>query len=126
LPQPGEEESADSALMDPDDDAISLFRATPGWDDDGSTGSVPITKLSKKHEQQREDVDHPSHYNVGKIEVIDAIEDWFGKVPGPDVFNLGNAIKYIARAPYKGKREEDLKKAIWYLQRALGGNRKDA
>ncbi len=30
-------------------------------------------------------------------------------------FNLGNAIKYIWRADHKGKRVEDLRKAIWYL-----------
>lgn len=31
-------------------------------------------------------------------------------------FNLGNAIKYIWRAPYKGNLVQDLKKAIWYLE----------
>jgi len=30
-------------------------------------------------------------------------------------FNLGNAIKYIWRADEKGKRIEDLEKAVWYL-----------
>ena len=58
-------------------------------------------------------VDHPSHYNHGTIEVIDAIEDW-------DLgFNKGNAIKYIARSEYKGHKKEDLEKAIWYLNREL-------
>jgi hypothetical protein len=58
-------------------------------------------------------VNHPKHYNVGKIEVIDAIEDW--KLG----FHLGNAVKYIARADYKGRRLEDLKKAVWYLERKI-------
>ena len=31
-------------------------------------------------------------------------------------FNLGNALKYIMRADYKGKPIEDLKKAVWYLK----------
>jgi hypothetical protein len=58
-------------------------------------------------------VDHPRHYNVGKIEAITVIEDWnLG-------FNLGNAVKYIARADHKGNPVEDLKKALWYLQREL-------
>lgn len=58
-------------------------------------------------------VNHPSHYNHGNIEVIDVIEDW-------DLdFHLGNAIKYIARAEHKGKYKEDIKKAIWYLNRKL-------
>lgn len=60
-------------------------------------------------------VNHPSHYTDGKIEVIDFIED---KNLG---FCLGNAIKYIARAGKKdpSKLEEDIKKAIWYLNRFL-------
>lgn len=56
-------------------------------------------------------VNHPAHYNVGKIEVIEAIEDWgLG-------FHLGNAVKYIARAQHKGRENEDLEKAKWYLAR---------
>lgn len=58
-------------------------------------------------------VNHPEHYNKGKFEVIDVIEDWNLN------FNLGNAVKYIARCEHKGKKEEDLKKAIWYLEREL-------
>lgn len=58
-------------------------------------------------------VNHPRHYNTGMFEVIDVIEDWeLG-------FNLGNAVKYIARADHKGKPIEDLEKAVWYLQREL-------
>lgn len=60
-----------------------------------------------------ETVNHPSHYNQGSIEVIDAIEDW--KMG----FNDGNAIKYIARHRAKGKPEEDLRKALWYIAREL-------
>jgi hypothetical protein len=58
-------------------------------------------------------VNHPSHYNSGKIEVIDAIEDWHLG------FHLGNAVKYIARAEHKGKTIEDLQKARWYLDREI-------
>lgn len=62
-----------------------------------------------------EKVDHPSHYNAGRIEVIDFIED-----QGLN-FNLGNAVKYISRAGKKdpAKFREDLEKAIWYLKREL-------
>ena len=58
-------------------------------------------------------VNHPKHYNSGKIEVIDAIEDWgLG-------FNDGNVIKYVARHKHKGKPIEDLEKAKWYLERLI-------
>jgi hypothetical protein len=60
---------------------------------------------------KKEAVDHPSHYNTGKYEVIDVIEDW-------DLgFNTGNAVKYIARHSHKGEAIQDIDKAIWYLQR---------
>ena len=64
-------------------------------------------------------VNHPTHYNVGKIEVIDAIEDW-----GLN-FSLGNAVKYIARADHKGKPIEDLEKARWYIEREIERRKKD-
>ncbi len=55
-------------------------------------------------------VNHPSHYNTGKIEVIDFITDQ--KLE----FREGSAVKYIARAKHKVNEIQDLKKAIWYLQ----------
>lgn len=62
-----------------------------------------------------EKVDHPSHYNAGRIEVIDFIEDQNLN------FNLGNAVKYISRAGKKDPKKfrEDLEKAVWYLNREL-------
>ena len=65
-----------------------------------------------------EAVDHPSHYNYGKIETIDYIEDVIGS-EGLIDFCIGNALKYISRCRHKGKFREDLKKAIWYLQKAI-------
>ena len=61
-------------------------------------------------------VNHPAHYTDGSIEVIDFIED--KKLP----YHLGNAVKYIARAGKKDpdKTTEDLKKAVWYLNRYIG------
>jgi len=60
-------------------------------------------------------VAHPKHYNQGKIEVIEFIED--KKLN----YHKGNAIKYISRAGIKNKDKEieDLRKAIWYLQREI-------
>jgi hypothetical protein len=31
-----------------------------------------------------------------------------------------NAFKYVWRAHLKGKEEEDIRKAIWYLRRSIG------
>jgi hypothetical protein len=58
-------------------------------------------------------VNHPEHYKVGGIETIDFIEA--KKLD----YNLGNAVKYISRADHKGERIQDLKKALWYIERAI-------
>ena len=58
-------------------------------------------------------VDHPKHYNMGKYEAIDIIEDWQMN------FNLGNALKYLSRAGHKDDIIQDLKKAKWYIDREI-------
>ena len=57
----------------------------------------------------------PSHYTRGSIEVWDFIRDQELN------YHLGNAIKYICRAGFKGTGTEieDLKKAIHYLENEL-------
>jgi hypothetical protein len=59
-----------------------------------------------------EEVDHPDHYNTGKIETIDYI-DSLGLTEG---FCAGNAIKYLSRYKHKKQPAQDLKKAMWYIQ----------
>ena len=58
-------------------------------------------------------VNSPAHYKVGGVETIDFIE---AKKLG---YNLGNVVKYVSRADYKGRLLEDLKKAQWYLNREI-------
>ena len=77
-------------------------------------------------------INHPQHYTLGKIEVIDFIED-----KGLN-FNLGNVVKYVVRSGHKkssgksmeAKALEDLKKARWYIDREImireKGMKKDA
>lgn len=65
-------------------------------------------------------VKHPAHYCYGKYEPKDVIRDW-----GLN-FNLGNVIKYVARAGHKNDILEDLLKAKQYLEfeiEALGEER---
>ncbi len=60
-----------------------------------------------------EQVNHPQHYNAGKIEAIDVIEDWQLN------FSLGCVVKYICRAEFKDSTLQDLEKAAWYLNREI-------
>jgi len=73
----------------------------------------PFYEVRNMQKEEKEAVDHPKHYNAGKYEVIDVIEDW--KLG----FHLGNVVKYVARAEHKNDALEDLKKARWYLDRYI-------
>ncbi len=65
-------------------------------------------------------VNNPSHYTEGrKYEPIDVIEDWELGVC------LGNALKYIARCGRKLDTIEDLKKAVWYVNREIKQREKE-
>jgi hypothetical protein len=85
----------------------------PAWETlTVSTSSQPIT-LGAVQEPEEDMVNHPPHYKSGGIETIDFIES-----KGLN-YRLGNVVKYITRADHKGSRQEDLKKALWYLQREI-------
>ena len=64
---------------------------------------------------QKEQVDHPEHYNnhPAGIECIDVVEEMS--------FNIGNAIKYLWRNGLKDGQpaDQDLRKAIWYIEREI-------
>ena len=75
-------------------------------------------KLFNNTENKQEDnVNHPSHYTFGKIEVMDYIEDKLSDVECEGYF-VGNIIKYVSRFRKKNGIE-DLKKAQWYLNRLI-------
>jgi len=58
-------------------------------------------------------VNHPPHYTAhpSGVECI-TITEHMG-------FNLGNAMKYVWRADLKNNTAEDLRKAIWYIEREI-------
>ena len=69
--------------------------------------------------KQNDMVNSPAHYASGDIECIDAIsasmtDDEFRG------YLKGNVMKYMWRYENKGKPEEDLAKAEWYLHRLQG------
>ena len=75
-----------------------------------------MCECGKSKKANKENVNHPSHYlkNSGH-EVIDVINAWNLN------FELGNAVKYIARAGKKDPKKimEDLNKAKWYIQHQI-------
>lgn len=60
-------------------------------------------------------VTNPKHYQTDSgLEAIEVIEAFF-----QNDYHLGNAFKYLARAGKKDDREQDLRKAVWYIERSL-------
>lgn len=66
-------------------------------------------------------VNKPPHYQEGGIETIDVIEAKLGGAESDHLrgYYLGNSIKYLTRAMYKGKFLEDIKKARYYLDKLI-------
>jgi Protein of unknwon function (DUF3310) len=63
-------------------------------------------------DDEKETVNHPAHYNQhpSGVEAIQICEHM--------TFNVGNAMKYLWRADHKNGIE-DLRKAIWYINREI-------
>ena len=63
-------------------------------------------------------VNNPPHYTQGTVECIEAIASALGatKYEG---FLQGQVMKYVWRAPHKGKAQQDYKKAEFYLKRLI-------
>lgn len=70
-----------------------------------------MAKLAKAVKNYNSDmIHHPAHYCYSKYEPKDVIREW-----GLN-FNLGSAVKYIARAGRKDDILQELKKAKQFLE----------
>lgn len=63
-------------------------------------------------------VNHPSHYNAGKIECIEALESATAGLCGIEAICTANAIKYLWRWKLKNG-VQDLEKAKWYIDKLI-------
>ena len=102
-----------------DDGGISIYNPRTGYLVRLSRGDYTfVNPVDKEQENSKPDlVNHPSHYETGKFECIEVMEEALGRdvVKG---FCIGNAFKYLYRAKRKNGLE-DLKKAQWYLNRII-------
>ena len=73
--------------------------------------------ISQEEKVEVEMVNHPAHYNDGRIECIDAMIDAFGNNEVMSFCKI-NAFKYIWRAEHKGG-VKDIEKAAWYLNKYI-------
>jgi hypothetical protein len=77
------------------------------------------TEIDWGEDEGMEDlVNHPTHYNSGGIECIQAIEASM-ELEAFQGYLKGNILKYIWRMSYKGKALEDCEKSQWYLNKLI-------
>lgn len=63
-------------------------------------------------------VNHPEHYQSGKMETIDVIEEFTKDLKGIEASDTANIIKYACR--WKRKNGvEDLRKLVWYANHLI-------
>lgn len=92
---------------------MSIDNATPAeWNE-----SRDRLAGMEKRQPEVDNVNHPAHYNNGKIECIDYLEDNLGK--GFESYLEGNVKKYLHRYRHKGSEITDLRKARWYLDKLI-------
>ena len=71
--------------------------------------------------EEKEMVDHPSHYNMGKYECLDVVKELVKDMKGIEATLFFNAFKYLWR--YKQKNGlQDLKKCEFYLKELISLN----
>jgi hypothetical protein len=65
-------------------------------------------------------VNNPSHYNYGKFEVIDILEQAVSRAPDPVKGSLQyQVLKYMLRIWDKQNPLQDAQKSRWYLNRLI-------
>ena len=89
----------------------------PRYVETGTINENPLTTF------YADNVNHPSHYETGKFQCIDVMLETQGKEAVKD-FCICNAFKYIYRHSKKNGLE-DVKKAVWYLNKYIELSEKD-
>ena len=89
-------------------------RQLDAYYDDYQKRTNPRTAFAPEGSIDPDMVNSPDHYTHNGIEAINVIE---AKLTDEQYegYLQGSVMKYLLRSNYKGKRNEDLKKAQWYL-----------
>jgi len=87
---------------------------------------IPKSGRRDRHERWRpvaavpeDKINHPKHYNQGKFETVEIIDDICQFYHGEEGAALGHALTYLGRAPHKGEKMQDLLKAQWWVNHLI-------
>lgn len=84
---------------------------------------MQIDEYLKERGISTDPVNHPSHYETGKFECIEVMEEALGRSM-VESFCICNAFKYLYRSQRKNG-DEDLFKAQWYVNKWAALRKKD-
>jgi len=93
---------------------MSIDDVTP---DEWNTINRELNKDEGNTIALKDEVNHPLHYNNGKVECIEAIDAASTKEEF-EGYLRGNVLKYVWRFRYKDN-VKDLQKAKWYLEKLI-------
>lgn len=79
---------------------------------------IQFIRNDEKTPDPSNNVNHPSHYNQGGMEVWDVIKAFTSDLNGTEAFYAGNVIKYVLRWNHKNGIE-DLEKAKVYIDKLI-------
>ena len=99
---------------------VDRFRETAHEDDALAKewANADFDKMCKETIAKKEMVNHPSHYNNGDMECIDAMVGAYGK-DEVAIFSKISAFKYLWRLGHKDEEAQEIGKIKWYLDKYL-------
>ena len=120
---PSEEVSSGKSELDTNEAIIALrnFGNTLTDIEKLRFGLKSMTEIREGTENPPEPdmIQNPPHYKQYSFEPIDIITEVVKEYPPEIGFHVGTVLKYLFRSPFKGKQEEDINKAAYYLARAI-------
>ena len=102
-----------------DGSASTITNAVKAFLDQADFKDMPPIEMSLRKSNEPDMIQKPPHYNKFTFQPIDIIAEVTNYYEGSTAFHIGTVLKYLFRAPFKGKLLEDLKKANYYLTRAI-------
>ena len=102
-----------------DGSASTITNAVKAFLDQVDFKDMPPIEMSLRNSNEPDMIQKPPHYNKFTFQPIDIIAEVTNYYEGSTAFHIGTVLKYLCRAPFKGKLLEDLKKANYYLTRAI-------
>ena len=102
-----------------DGSASTITNAVKAFLDQADFKDMPPIEMSLRKSNEPDMIQKPPHYNKFSFQPIDMIDEVTNYYEGSTAFHIGTVLKYLCRAPFKGKLLEDLKKASYYLTRAI-------